>query len=291
MCIIAAIPEGKNVSKETLQRCWNNNPHGGGFMFTDGKQIIIKKSLKSFKNLYSMYYEARKEYPTSAFVVHFRISTHGVINENNCHPFHVSDELGFAHNGIISSAPFSAKYSDTYMFNEHILKQMPHGFIDTTHYHDLIKAYIGYGSKLAFLGTDNVIRLVNEQAGEWNDGIWWSNSGYKSEKYYDYGGTKKEYTPTVNKYQGSLAFASAVLPKVDKGSQGYNNSKNKYVKASQDVYSKIVTSKNYDAEFADSFSKRYDSNCVVCDSVLTTYSERANMYCRKCFDRHDDFVL
>ncbi len=39
MCIIAAIPQGQQITKGTLKRCWENNPHGGGFMYSDGSKV------------------------------------------------------------------------------------------------------------------------------------------------------------------------------------------------------------------------------------------------------------
>jgi hypothetical protein len=49
MCIIVAIPQGKKISKQVVKRCWENNPHGGGFMYSDGKKVIVEKEMSSFK--------------------------------------------------------------------------------------------------------------------------------------------------------------------------------------------------------------------------------------------------
>jgi hypothetical protein len=195
MCIIAAIPSGKPISKATLKTCWDNNPHGGGFMYSDNGRVITYKEMHSFKNYWKEFCKARLLFNKSAFVCHFRISTHGKINEENCHPFIVDKSLGFAHNGIIYSAPKSNDYSDTYMFNEVILKKLPQGFLGNPSIMSLVKNYIGNGSKLAFLSGAGVISIVNEKAGVWDGGVWYSNTGYKRVDYYDYGGTKLENAP------------------------------------------------------------------------------------------------
>jgi len=59
MCIIAAIPQGQQISKSILKRCWENNPHGGGFMYSDGNKVIIEKEMVSFKKYWKKFYETK----------------------------------------------------------------------------------------------------------------------------------------------------------------------------------------------------------------------------------------
>ena len=188
MCIIAAQPVGTYISKETLKNCWENNRNGGGFCYTDGSKIIVFKELNSFNKYYAAFIEAQKANPESAFIHHFRISTHGKIDKTNCHPFLVSDTLAFAHNGIISNAPLHTDFSDTFMFNKVILKQLQPDFLTNATIVSLIEGYIGKGSKLAFLDIYNTITLINEGAGVWDAGVWYSNTGYMYSRYYDVGG-------------------------------------------------------------------------------------------------------
>jgi hypothetical protein len=292
MCIIAAIPQGKQISKATLKRCWENNQHGGGFMYSDGKKIIIYKELTSFKRYYRAFIEAKEMYSKSAFVCHFRISTHGKVNEDNCHPFHVYDNLGFCHNGIIRNAPTSNDYSDTYMFNETILKMLPKNFLSNLSIMALIKEYIGSGSKLCFLSYDSKLTFVNESAGQWDDGVWYSNGGYKEVKYYDRGGTRVGTYGTTyggNSYgtnwkQGSVGFASAVIPNVSKKSEPK--------KVSDIDWDMRLKSDKLDREVIDiAISKEadyysYNSKCAFCDTHLHTYHEKQNECCIKCEDRY-----
>lgn len=296
MCIIAAIPAGKNVAKNTLQRCWDNNPHGGGYMFTDGTNVLTHKEMKSFRKFYQSYLNHKQQFPDSSFVVHFRISTHGKVNEDNCHPFLVNPQLGFAHNGIIRNAPISEHYSDTVMFNESILQQLPPDFLYNYAFRSLIKEYIGYGSKLAFLTASNEIHIINESAGEWADGVWWSNTGYRYERYFDYGGQRKESSPTntaassfkTYKQQGkakqqSLGFASAAFPQITSDSAKFNQSKidNRIKEIEQ-----RLKSKTYSEEYADKLAKSYDEPCAFCAKPLSTYKEKTEGFCNKCSDKY-----
>ena len=92
---------------------------------------------------------------------------------------------------MIYDVPTHKDYSDTYMFNELILKQFNFGF----EYNDTIMEMLGRyidSSKLVFLNSDNDYFIVNEKAGHWHMDCWFSNTSYKQvNNYVDYGGVKK----------------------------------------------------------------------------------------------------
>lgn len=202
MCIAIMNPSNVTLKKNIIRTCWDNNYHGGGLLYINSKtkQLESFKSLTDFDALYAKYQEVRKNHSKSKVVLHFRISTHGTISVENVHPFMVSKSLGFVHNGIISQAPYSKQYSDTYMFNETMLKKLPSDFLDNQAILDLLDDYIGY-SKLLFLDSDNNHTIIGEEKGVWDHGCWFSNTGYKPSKYLDYGGTKvakgTAYTPSA----------------------------------------------------------------------------------------------
>ena len=53
------------------------------------------------------------------------MATHGKINPDNCHPFHVVDDVYFIHNGILNiEQSLDPNKSDTYHFAELVLKPM-----------------------------------------------------------------------------------------------------------------------------------------------------------------------
>jgi len=305
MCIIASIKSKQQISKATLKRCWENNPHGGGFMFTDGKKVHTHKEMNSFKRYYNAFLEKRQQHPNSNFVCHFRISTHGKINDTNCHPFNVNDRLAFVHNGIIRNAPISIEYSDTYMFNTTILQNLPTNFTTNVSILTLLKEYIGSGSKLCFLSSDNKLTYVNESLGQTDEnGVWFSNGGYKEVKYYDAGGVRvgtygQSYggntNSKVNNYyygsnykQSSMGFASAVIPNISEnknvGSKIDNIDWNNRLKNDKKIESDVITaSKKY-------FS--YEDNCTFCDKILSSYTEKNNGVCFRCEDKYtNEFSL
>lgn len=128
MCIIAYKPSGEKFpSKNTLKTMFRNNPDGAGFMFNDGDHIHIEKgfmAFSAFQNALSKY----KHLTDRAFVLHFRIATHGGINKEMTQPFPLSAKnkqlrstnidapYGVAHNGIISLCNDARKLSDTAQF-------------------------------------------------------------------------------------------------------------------------------------------------------------------------------
>lgn len=288
MCIICVQPTKLLVTKEVLQRCWNNNRNGGGFAYTDGTKVLTFKELDSFEKYYSAFTEALAKNPDSPFIHHFRISTHGKIDKTNCHPFLVNKKLGFAHNGIISNASYSTNYSDTYMFNEEILKNLPSNFLSNPALIKLIEGFIGYGSKLAFLDANGNYSIINEKAGVWDEGIWYSNGGYKAYNYMDYGG---RHISGANKPKGTKNAAKPTFKSISDTTSSKSTKSYKFDKGSGVVqelgWDKEL--KNSSLDYTDRINAKYGSqlshHCVVCDSELTTYSEKQQCYCNPCAER------
>ena len=217
MCIAIMKSENKKISKTTLQRCYESNPDGAGFMFAADKKLTVKKGYFTFKEFYKEY----KPHENKQVLLHFRIKTHGPIDKNNCHPFLVNSGLGFIHNGIISGYGDN-KQSDTIDFNKSILQKIvaKHGnmglFDDPMV--ELIENVIGY-SKLVFLDRHGNYRIMNEDKGHWNNGVWYSNNSYKKPEpvtytgyqAWDKQGTHRTSLPVAAKDSCSLASGDWVV--------------------------------------------------------------------------------
>lgn len=191
MCIIAVVPQGLQLDDDVVQRCWDHNNDGGGFAYVDNKnEIQVFKTMARYQ-FTKHYQEAASEFAkTSPMILHFRIKTHGKTNLENCHPFTTHKNLIFAHNGIIS-IPIPKEMdemSDTNVFNEKILKELPPNFNDTWAYRALIHGYIG-SSKLAFMDNERRLFIYNERLGDVSDdGVWFSNTTWRdwSANFYKY---------------------------------------------------------------------------------------------------------
>ena len=107
----------------------------------------------------------------------------------------MSEKLAFAHNGVLSVEDHKKK-SDTRVFNETILKKLPDGFLNNSGAVNLLEGFIG-SDKLVFIENNGKSVILNESAGHWDGGIWYSNSSYKSYTATKYGcGWGDDYAPS-----------------------------------------------------------------------------------------------
>jgi predicted glutamine amidotransferase len=289
MCIAILNPNDVMLDKETLKNCWDNNGDGAGMLWTENGELKTYKAMVSFDKLWNMYNEIRKSRHSknSQVVIHFRISTHGKINRTNCHPFIVNDEIGFVHNGIISKLERHLEYSDTYMFNEQVLKELPKDFYKNQVYHDLIESYIG-SSKLLFLDKNNDAYIIGESMGVWDMGCWFSNTTYKYSRYVDMGGVKVLKT-TYDKGK-SIGYNTQYPTNYGYGS--YGNGYGRGYDASYDYGRKLDSAKDVTEDLKMDAEKKVtkwweNSECDFCgcvDDTTKKYQKYDNAkLCNTCF--------
>lgn len=182
MCIAIYKPEGVLIDKATLAQCYSANSDGAGYMFHKNDKLYVKKGFFSFEDFWKSYRRDKSK----ETVIHFRIKTHGLINEANCHPYKINDNFAFVHNGMISGYTDPAK-SDTWLFNEDILQPFVDKWGNLGLFQDpvqkLIEARIGY-SKLIFMDNTGNTKIFNEDKGVWDNDVWYSNSSYKKPAPY-----------------------------------------------------------------------------------------------------------
>lgn len=263
MCIAILNTKGVTLKRELLNNCWQNNGDGAGILYAKDGKMQIFKEMKSFDNFYNNYLDIRNDVSKQNIVLHFRISTHGKINETNCHPFLVNDELGFVHNGMIYDVPRSTDFSDTYMFNECVLKNFAVGFEYNETILDMLDGFIN-GSKLIFLNANDDFAIVNEKAGHWNMGCWFSNSSYKQvNNWVDFGGKKVK--------KGSLGTSGTSGTSYNYGNYGWKS-------WDYDTYS---TPGTY------SFGEYPDHECKTCAKSLYGINEINRGTCDWCHEEEE----
>lgn len=182
MCIAILKTIDGVVTKEQLENSYKKNKDGCGYTYVDNfGNIQVYKSM-SFPIFYEKLMGALAEFgSTSPFIIHFRIATEGGINLDNCHPFMVTPSTVFCHNGMIGGLRKEAGYSDTRIFNLDVLKNLDGNFQDSPAIMKLLELSIG-NSKLIFLNDDYSFNIVAEKKGDWVNGTWFSNTGYKTVK-------------------------------------------------------------------------------------------------------------
>lgn len=210
MCIAILNPPEFIIKEDILHNCWSNNNDGAGILWTERNRLKSFKETKSFETFFQKYTEVRNKNPKSNIVLHFRISTSGVIDEANTHPFFVNPDLAFVHNGIIKEMELSKKFCDTFMLNKLILSELPKDFLTNKAITTMLESFIG-ASKLLFLNSKNEFFILNEEMGHWEDNCWWSNYTYSytygkyscasqyQQDYYDAGKYKTLSTGDIDK--------------------------------------------------------------------------------------------
>ena len=181
MCIAILKPKGVSISKEILETCHNNNKDGMGFSYIDGDKMYIKKFMK-FDEFYK---EFEKVQDKSTMLIHFRIATHGKVEVKNCHPFWLNHRMALIHNGVISGYGDKNSKTDTQDFIDKVIGNISWKEWKNPCYRELVGKAIGY-SKLAILDITGNYYIINENLGEWSDGIWYSNQSYKPKQTTSY---------------------------------------------------------------------------------------------------------
>lgn len=193
MCLLVVASPNSTPRKKDLECASCNNPHGFGFAVITPNGIVTGRGM-SAKKVIKNFLEVRKEYPNSWAMFHARYATHGVKNEENCHPFKVpsNPDTYLAHNGILDiDIKAGDKRSDTRVFAEDTLPAMGGvTALDDDHVWTMVSKW-ATGSKLVIFTLDPRAQeqcyIVNETAGHWdNEGMWWSNSTYKPSTWSTY---------------------------------------------------------------------------------------------------------
>jgi predicted glutamine amidotransferase len=257
MCLLVVCKPNAIPKREELTEGACSNPHGYGFaMIIDGK--IFRYRTMSARKAVGKFIHMRQQYPQGYAIWHARYATHGVKNEDNCHPFQVGDDADtvLAHNGVLDTfIGKDDKRSDTRIFAEDTLPKL--GGVCALEDENLYRMIEGWasGSKIAVLTTnpnaEYQLYLINERLGTWDDnGVWWSNSSYKRTTYT----TKTYYAPTPQPTQPSNE-ADYILE--------------------QEYYNELLLQANDDSIIID--------QCPMCEALVDIdISAEYCQYCESC---------
>lgn len=175
MCLIAFVPRGLRVPRDIFDFSGKENPDGFGVMSAEEgvRKFFGRKALKRCRR-YSRVLSDRQ----IAHAIHWRWATHGNIDRDNCHPFTTPNgNAHIMHNGVL---PDTAKYatadkSDTRLFVD-LLDDAPLSVDDSpSPYWGGVQNAIGFSNKFVVL-SGSTFYILNEDAGTWIDGVWYSNT-------------------------------------------------------------------------------------------------------------------
>lgn len=181
MCIIVYNRDGKELCKDSMRTAYDNNPHGYGIMWYDGDRVL---SLKEHDGGFQRLWETIERFKGVPYALHLRWRTRGARGLKQCHPHVVTskdsgapEDVYLMHNGTLSGFQNHAKLSDTNMFAHKMRVLMQIKGLDFSSALDNMEQHIsaGFTNRLLFMTSAGEITLVNESAGKWIDGVWYSN--------------------------------------------------------------------------------------------------------------------
>lgn len=218
MCLAICAPVGVQLSRERLSNGWDSNSDGGGYAFIDQYGGIMVRRFMSWVDFIEGYQADHAANTKSPFIVHQRFATHGTKDLNNVHPFWLDDETVVMHNGVLDVNLTDVERSDTKTFVEDYLARLPKRWFDDPNMVDMVEDFTR-GSKLIILTVDPLAKqevyIINENAGHWDKGAWWSNYSYRETKYHSWstvsvkaGATTK--APAKSAKESAKVFSSTV---------------------------------------------------------------------------------
>lgn len=201
MCIISSCPKGtpKNTKEVTdfITSGFNCNRAGSGFMYKKAGEnfVHINKGFFNLANLLKAIKDADLK-DEDELVIHHRIATAGNTDDENTHPFVVSDiheevillegkveKPCLAHNGIFSNIKelewIDQDYSDTYAFSRYIMSEPNILNLFKTNqaiFKIALKGVLSW-SRLALLFPDRDMIMLGDFTKD--NGYFHSNDGYK----------------------------------------------------------------------------------------------------------------
>ena len=221
MCIIAVKPAGVAVpSVEILTRLFNKNPDGAGIALATDKGVKIDKGIMTLNDFLT---KAKKIPTDSAAIIHCRISTSGGICRELTHPFILSGDINrmrktqaltqrevVAHNGVFGEFGSKEANNDTTQFIINYLKPLKDlaesagETVQAERLKPIINKLVS-GSRLVILDKTGRFTLYGN-GWEENNGVYYSNTGYKEYNYYS-----TTSTATGSYYSAQAARDSKIL--------------------------------------------------------------------------------
>lgn len=183
MCIAIVAPSGTRIPDAALYSSYKANQDGAGIAYIKDGKVEITKGIFNVLDLLTEYEEKFTKYGGNPMLVHCRIATAGKVGVDNCHPFKISGGA-LIHNGHLYDVEDGrgADKSDTRDFAEWAYDKFDYDTVTkAVAKHKLDTTF--FGNKVACLYDDGRFLTI----GTWtsDEGVLYSNSGYRSRYGYD----------------------------------------------------------------------------------------------------------
>ena len=184
MCVIYNSIHGNHPTAKQLKMMFNSNPHGAGFAIREGKKWQILKGLMTIKELKTIYPKLKS---ADEVIGHFRLATHGAINELNCNPFALSN--------IYTEAQECQDAQDGVLFHNGILNTFGHEHLsDTLDFTVSVLSKLSEADRVALLNIISGKFIYLDSMGEVHTvGLEHHTNGFLvSNSYWDYSSSWNE---------------------------------------------------------------------------------------------------
>lgn len=207
-CVIIYKPNGIIADKELLELRFKSNNDSWGYCYSDYSEIDLMEmalvthlSNKSFDVLW----ESIKNLENKSVLLHLRTATSGKEKNIGKQPIVIKKgvldvkHISFFLNGNLKDY-FGKDEPDTVLYAREYLDKLPVNFLENKEIMAKITedAKIN-GAKMAFMDSNGKVYLINEEAGIWEKGMWFSNprlgsyAGFGFSGIYPYKNGEKRY--------------------------------------------------------------------------------------------------
>lgn len=205
MCVIIARQPKVEIPFEKFKSACHVNSDGYGVSIIDRGKITTIKEYDPKGNDPEKIYKILEDAKEQQVFVHLRFLTAGVKNNDNCHPFQSTlakegpgaRDICFMHNGTLSSFTGDKQYSDSFIFNQRVVRplmlrtsaflQASKTIIDKNPLHDpfvkeILSGYAGH-SIFTLYDQSGEMLIINKDKGKQFEG-WWASNEYSFNRYH-----------------------------------------------------------------------------------------------------------
>ena len=183
MCIAILKTKNGTITDEELRNSFENNSDGAGIAYTHNKELRIVKGIFDVETFIITVRQAEK-LADNNMLIHCRIGTSGLNDKDNTHPFMINNNICLIHNGVLHvDVPKGSKINDTQIFINSYMKGIKNDTImKNKTYHNILEDMIGSSNKFVIMNNKGEFTIINEKAGNWENGCWFSNNGHKDKR-------------------------------------------------------------------------------------------------------------
>lgn len=188
MCMLTFFTPGQQPNAEALFNgtMVNQDGHGYAIVIPGRRPRMLVRHSMNPDTIIERFMADRERFADGPALFHSRWGTSGIYGKYNCHPFYMGGDKRtvVAHNGVLPQHMLPNRKDarcDTRKAAEQRFT-VNYGHLSQPRARQDLAEDIGRGNKLVILTVDPAYDsssyIINEKAGTWEGGIWYSNSDY-----------------------------------------------------------------------------------------------------------------